>query len=252
MNPLTGAVAIVTGAGRGIGAATALRLAADGAAVAVLDRIEDGTAATVSAIVATGGRATGVGCDVADAGQVAGAIDRVAAEFGRVDVLVNNAGVIRDNLLFTMSEQDWDTVIDVHLRGAFLCSVAAQRHMVARRAGRIVNLSSVAALGNPGQANYATAKAAVQGLTRTLAHELGPHGITVNAIAPGFVATAMTDETAGRQGLDPDEFRASAAARIPLRRVGSPDDIAGVVAFLAGRDASYLTGQTIYVDGGFA
>lgn len=243
-------VAIVTGAGRGIGAATAARLAADGAAVVVLDRIEDDTTGTVAAIKAAGGRAIGVACDVTSADQVDAAVDRAVTEFGRVDVLVNNAGVIRDNLLFMMSEQDWDTVVDVHLRGAYLCSRAARTHMVRQRSGRIVNLSSIAALGNQGQANYSTAKAAVQGLTRTLAAELGPHGITVNAIAPGFVATAMTDETAGRMGVAPDEFRRTAAERIPLRRVGSPDDIAGVVAFLAGADASYVTGQTIYVDGG--
>jgi 3-oxoacyl-[acyl-carrier protein] reductase len=250
MDRATGAVAIVTGAGRGIGAATARRLAADGATVVVVDRIQGDTTGTVSEIEAAGGRALGVVCDVAVAGQVEAAVDRAATAFGRVDVLVNNAGIIRDNLLYLMSEQDWDTVIDVHLRGAFLCTRAAQRHMMRQGSGRVVNLSSIAALGNRGQANYSTAKAAVQGLTRTFAAELGPYGITVNAIAPGFIATAMTDETAGRMGVDPGEFRRSTAARIPLRRVGCPDDIAGVVAFLAGRDAGYITGQTIYVDGG--
>ncbi|MGR6316965.1 3-oxoacyl-ACP reductase FabG [Micromonospora soli] len=243
-------VAVVTGAGRGIGAATARRLSADGAAVAVVDRSVPGTHDTVGEIEAAGGRAIGVACDVAAADQVEAAFDRVVDAFGRVDVLVNNAGVIRDNLLFMMSEQDWDTVLRVHLRGTFLCVRAAQRHMARRGGGRIVNLSSIAARGNRGQANYSTAKAAVQGLTRTFAAELGPHGITVNAIAPGFIATPMTDETARRMGRDPDEFRHDTAARVPLRRVGSPDDIAGVVAFLAGPDAAYITGQTIHVDGG--
>jgi NAD(P)-dependent dehydrogenase (short-subunit alcohol dehydrogenase family) len=250
MDRSTGAVAIVTGAGRGIGAAAARRLAAGGATVVVVDRLQGDTTGTVHEIEAAGGRAVGVGCDVSAADQVEAAVDRAATEFGRLDVLVNNAGVIRDNLLYMMSEQDWDTVIDVHLRGAFLCTRAAQRHMVRQGSGRVVNLSSIAALGNRGQANYSTAKAAVQGLTRTFAAELGPYGITVNAIAPGFIATTMTDETAGRMGIDPAEFRRSAAAKVPLRRVGCPDDIAGVVAFLSGPDAAYITGQTIYVDGG--
>ncbi|MFI5688961.1 3-oxoacyl-ACP reductase FabG [Streptomyces sp. NPDC051636] len=243
-------VAIVTGAGRGIGAATAERLALEGAAVAVIEQSEADTAATVSSIRAAGGRCVGIGCDVTATDQVEAAIDRTAEEFGRLDILVNNAGVTRDNLVFMMSDEDWDTVIDVHLHGAVRTARAAQRHMVRQGSGRIVNLSSIAALGNPGQANYATAKAAVQGLTRTLAVELGPHGITVNAVAPGFIATAMTDDTARRLGSDPVQLREKVASRVPLRRVGSPSDIAGVVAFLASADAAYLTGQTIYVDGG--
>ncbi|MEU6996551.1 3-oxoacyl-ACP reductase FabG [Streptomyces sp. NPDC046465] len=249
-SPLTDAVAIVTGAGRGIGAATAARLAADGAAVVALDLVESDAAGTVTAIRAAGGRALAIGCDVTSAEQVDAAIDRTCTEYGRLDVLVNNAGVLRDNMLFMMSDDDWDTVVDVHLKGAFHCSRAAGRQMVRQGSGKIVNLSSVAADGNRGQANYAAAKAAVQGLTRTLAIELGPHGVNVNAIAPGFVATAMTDETARRTGADPAEFRRAAAARSPLRRVGSVRDIAGVVAFLASEDAAYITGQTIHVDGG--
>ncbi len=152
-------------------------------------------------------------------------------------------------MLYAMSEEDWDTVIDVHLRGAFLCSRAAVPHMM-HRSGTIVNLSSIAALGNPGQASYSAAKAGIQGLTRALAAELGPFGITVNAVAPGFIATAMTDEVARRMGVGPEELRRSAASKVPLRRVGTPDDIANVVAFLASADAAYVTGQTIYVDGG--
>ncbi|MEU7392645.1 3-oxoacyl-ACP reductase FabG [Streptomyces tanashiensis] len=249
-SPRARGAAVVTGAGRGIGAATAKRLAADGAAVVALDLTEGDAADTVAAIRAAGGRALAVGCDVTDSAQVDAAIDRAVAEYGRLDVLVNNAGVLRDNMLFMMSDDDWDTVVDVHLRGAFLCSRAAQRHMRQQGSGKIVNLSSVAADGNRGQANYAAAKAGVQGLTRTLAIELGPYGINVNAIAPGFVATAMTDQTARRTGADPEEFRRAAAARSPLRRVGSPEDIAAVVSFLASEDAAYVTGQTIHVDGG--
>jgi 3-oxoacyl-[acyl-carrier protein] reductase len=181
---------------------------------------------------------------------VEAAVEMVVAELGRVDILVNNAGVIRDNLLFKMSEDDWDTVIGVHLRGAFLCSRAAQRHMVAQRYGKIVNLSSISALGNRGQANYSAAKAGIQGLTRTLAIELGPFGINVNAVAPGFIATAMTDATARRMGVEPEQFREAVAAMVPLRRIGLPTDIAGVVSFLVSDDASYITGQTLYVDGG--
>ncbi|MEV7571359.1 3-oxoacyl-ACP reductase FabG [Streptomyces tanashiensis] len=249
-SPRARGAAVVTGAGRGIGAATAKRLAADGAAVVALDLTEGDAADTVAAIRAAGGRALAVGCDVTDSAQVDAAIDRAVAEYGRLDVLVNNAGVLRDNMLFMMSDDDWDTVVDVHLRGAFLCSRAAQRHMRRQGSGKIVNLSSVAADGNRGQANYAAAKAGVQGLTRTLAIELGPYGINVNAIAPGFVATAMTDQTARRTGADPEDFRRAAAARSPLRRVGSPEDIAAVVSFLASDDAAYVTGQTIHVDGG--
>jgi len=250
MNRLTDRVALVTGAGRGIGAATARRLAADGAAVAVADLTEGDTEETSTAISDSGGTAIGVGCDVTVADQVEAAVERVVAELGRIDILVSNAGVIRDNLLFKMSEDDWDTVIAVHLRGAFLCSRAAQRHMVAQRYGKIVNLSSISALGNRGQANYSAAKAGIQGLTRTLAIELGPFDINVNAVAPGFIATAMTDATARRMGVEPEQFREAVAAMVPLRRIGLPTDIAGVVSFLVSEDASYITGQTLYVDGG--
>jgi len=165
-------------------------------------------------------------------------------------VLINNAGVTRDNLLFKMSTQDWDMVMGVHLRGAFLCSRAAQKYMVEQKWGKIVNTSSVSALGNRGQANYSAAKAGLQGFTRTLAIELGPFGINVNAVAPGFIATEMTDATAKRLGLEPEKLREETAKVTPLRRVGAPQDIANVVSFLCSEDASFVTGQTIYVDGG--
>ena len=245
-----GKAALITGAGRGIGAAVAIRLAVEGGAVAVLDLREEDTARTVAAIVEAGGKAIGIGADVADAGQVAAAVQRTVDELGRLDILVNNAGVLRDNLLFKMTEDDWDTVLGVHLKGAFLCSREAQKHMVAQKYGRIVNLSSTSALGNRGQANYSAAKAGLQGFTRTLAIELGPLGITVNAIAPGFIVTAMTDATARRLGMEPEQLREAAAQAIPVRRVGVPADIAAVAAFLCSDDASFVNGQTIYVDGG--
>ena len=243
-------VAVVTGAARGIGAATARRLAADGMAVAVLDLDEANCAGTVDAITAAGGRAFGVGADVSQADQVEAAVGKVAAELGPPAVLVNNAGVIRDNLLFKMTENDWDTVLGVHLRGAFLMSRAAQKHMVDQRFGRIVNLSSSSALGNRGQVNYSAAKAGLQGFTKTLAIELGPFGITANAVAPGFIVTDMTAATAARIGMAFDDFQAAAASQIPVRRVGQPEDIAHVISFLCSEGAGFVSGQVIYVAGG--
>ncbi|MEV6280364.1 3-oxoacyl-ACP reductase FabG [Nocardia sp. NPDC051832] len=243
-------VAVVTGAARGIGAATAARLAAGGAAVAVVDLDEAACRATAAQIAADGGTAIGIGCDITDDQQVQGAFARTAAELGLPNILVNNAGVLRDNMLFKMSVEDWDTVMGVHLRGAFLCCKTAQQYMVEQRYGRIVNTSSVSALGNRGQANYAAAKAGIQGFTRTLAMELGPFGITVNAVAPGFIATEMTAQTAARIGVTATELQDKTAAITPLRRVGQPADIAGVVAFLTGPDSTFVTGQTLYVDGG--
>jgi 3-oxoacyl-[acyl-carrier protein] reductase len=243
-------VAIVTGAARGIGAATAKRLASDGMAVGVLDLDASACAPTADAITAAGGRAVAVGADVSDAEQVATAVGKVAAELGPPVVLINNAGIIRDNLLFKMSEDDWDMVLGVHLRGAFLMSRAAQKFMVEQRFGRVVNLSSSSALGNRGQVNYSAAKAGMQGFTKTLAIELGQFGVTANAVAPGFIATDMTAATAARVGMGFEEFQAAAASQIPVRRVGQPDDIAHVISFLVSEGAGFVSGQVIYVAGG--
>jgi 3-oxoacyl-[acyl-carrier protein] reductase len=243
-------VAIVTGGARGIGAATARRLAADGMAVGVLDLDAGACGGTVDAITAAGGRALAVGADVSQADQVEAAVVKVVSELGPPAVLVNNAGVIRDNLLFKMTEDDWDTVLGVHLRGAFLMSRATQKHMVDQRFGRIVNLSSSSALGNRGQVNYSAAKAGMQGFTKTLAIELGQFGVTANAVAPGFIATDMTAATAARVGMGFEEFQAAAATQIPVRRVGQPDDVAYVISFLCSEGAGFVSGQVIYVAGG--
>jgi len=243
-------IAIVTGGARGIGAAVSRRLAADGMAVAVLDLKASDCAGTVDAITSAGGRALAVGADVSQADLVKEAVDKVATELGPPTVLVNNAGVLRDNLLFKMTEDDWDTVLGVHLRGAFLMSRAVQKHMFDQRYGRIISLSSSSALGNRGQANYAAAKAGMQGFTKTLAIELGQFGITANAVAPGFIATDMTAATAARVGMEFDVFQKAAATQIPVRRIGQPDDVAHVVSFLASEGAGFVSGQVIYVAGG--
>lgn len=246
----TSRVAIVTGAARGIGAVTAQRLAADGYAVAVVDLEESAGKDTVEKITAAGGQALAVGADVSDEAQVQAAVDRIAAELGTPVVLVNNAGVLRDNLLFKMSAADWDTVMSVHLRGAFLMTRAVQKHMVDAGFGRIVNLSSSSAQGNRGQANYSAAKAGLQGFTKTLAIELGKFGITANAVAPGFIATDMTAATAARVGMEFEAFKEAAATQIPVQRVGVPEDIAHTISFLASEGAGFVSGQVIYVAGG--
>ncbi|MEV0687330.1 SDR family oxidoreductase [Nocardia sp. NPDC050378] len=242
--------AIVTGAARGIGAGVARRLAADGMAVAVIDLDEVACKPVVEQIQAAGGRAIAVGADVSDEAAVTGAVERVVAELGAPTVLVNNAGVIRDNLLFRMTTDDWDTVMNVHLRGAFLMTRAVQKYMTEAGFGRIVNLSSTSALGNRGQANYAAAKAGVQGFTKTLALELGKFGVTANAIAPGFIETEMTAATAARVGIPFEDFKAGAAKEIPVARTGVPEDIAHAVSFFAGEGAGFVSGQVLYVAGG--
>jgi 3-oxoacyl-[acyl-carrier protein] reductase len=242
--------AIVTGAARGIGAAVAKRLAQDGFQVAVLDLEESACTDTVSAIEAAGGRALAVGANVADENSVTAAVEKVATELGEPTVLINNAGITRDNLLFKMTVDDWDAVMGVHLRGAFLMSRAVQNYMVEAKFGRIVNLSSTSALGNRGQVNYSAAKAGMQGFTKTLAIELGKFGVTANAIAPGFIATEMTAATAERLGMTFDDFKDNIAKQVPVGRIGAPDDIAHTASFLVSEGAGFVSGQVIYVAGG--
>jgi 3-oxoacyl-[acyl-carrier protein] reductase len=201
-------------------------------------------------IVAAGGRALAVGTDVTDEQAVTAAVERIADEVGSPTVLVNNAGIIRDNLLFKMTVEDWDAVMAVHLRGSFLMSRAVQGYMTQAGYGRIVNLSSTSALGNRGQANYAAAKAGLQGFTKTLALELGKFGVTVNAIAPGFIETEMTAATAQRMGIPFEEFKAGAAGQIPVARTGTPADIAHAVSFFVSDGAGFVSGQVLYVAGG--
>ena len=247
---LDGRVAVVTGAGRGIGAAEAIKLAQEGANVAVLDLTEEACRDTVEAVEAMGAEALAVGADVSNAKEVTAAFEKIGDRFGRIDILVNNAGVLRDNLLFKMSEDDWDTVLDVHLKGSFLCTKAAQKYMVEQEYGKVIMTSSIVALGNKGQVNYSAAKAGLQAMARTLALELGRFNINVNAIAPGWIETEMTKEAAERVGMSMEEMKERFAKNIPLRRFGRVEDIANVVAFLVSDDASYISGETIYVAGG--
>ena len=242
--------AIVTGAAQGIGAATAQRLAADGLQVAVLDLDADRAQPVVDAITAAGGTALAVGADVSDPASVDAAVAKIAEELGAPTVVVNNAGIIRDNLLFKMTVEDWDSVMAVHLRGSFNTVKAAQKYMTEAKFGRIVNLSSTSAQGNRGQANYSAAKAGLQGYTKTLAIELGKYGVTANAVAPGFIQTDMTAATAERIGVPFDDFIKFNAEQIPVARVGQPDDIAHTVSFLVSEGAGFVSGQVIYVAGG--
>jgi 3-oxoacyl-[acyl-carrier protein] reductase len=242
---LEGRVALVTGGGRGIGAATAQVMAAQGAKVVVSD-LDEGPAGEVARPL--GGLA--IACDVSKRESVEAMVERAVKEMGRLDILVTCAGIIRDNLLFKMTDEDWDAVIDTHLKGTFLCAQAAQKHMVPQKYGKMVFLSSTSALGNRGQANYSAAKAGLQGMARTLAIELGPFNINVNSVAPGFVETRMTRATAERMGIDYETFKMGAASQIPLQRVGQPEDIANVIAFLCSDESGFVSGQTIYVRGG--
>ena len=245
MSRFEGRVALVTGGGRGIGAATAQRFASEGAHIVVSD-MDLAPAEEVAGPL----RGLAVACDVTSREQVEAMVGRVIGELGRLDILVCSAGIIRDNLLFKMSDDDWDAVIDTHLKGTFLCARAAQKPMVDQKYGKMVFLSSTSALGNRGQTNYSTAKAGLQGMARTLAIELGPFNVNVNAVAPGFVDTRMTQATAERMGIDFEQFKQGAALQIPLRRIGRPEDIASVIAFLCSDESSYVSGQTLYVRGG--
>jgi 3-oxoacyl-[acyl-carrier protein] reductase len=244
MTRFQGKTALVTGGAKGIGAATAKRLAAEGATVVVADFDEAAAEETAREV---GGHA--VRCDVTKREDVEAAVEAAAA-LGSLDLLVTCAGIIRDNLLFKMTDEDWDAVIDTHLKGTFHTVRAAQKHMVSQQSGKMVLISSTSALGNRGQTNYSTAKAGLQGMTKTLAIELGPYNINVNCVAPGFIATAMTRQTAERVGMPFDEFKAAASEQIPLRRVGEPQDVAGLIAYLCSEDASYVSGQVVYVRGG--
>ncbi len=243
-------VAIVTGAARGIGAGVAKRLASDGMAVAVLDLDAADSQKVVDEITAAGGAALAVGADVSDEASVAAAVEQIAEKLGAPTVLINNAGIIRDNMLFKMSVDDWDAVMGVHLRGAFLMARAAQSFMVKAKYGRIVNLSSTSAQGNRGQVNYSAAKAGMQGFTKTLALELGKFGVTANAIAPGFIETEMTHATAERMGMSFPDFEKGVAEQTAVNRIGQPEDIAHTVSFLCSEGAGFVTGQVIYVSGG--
>jgi len=234
----------VTGGAKGIGAATAKRLAAEGATVVVADFDEAAAQETAKEI---GGEA--VRCDVTKREDVEAAVEAAAAH-GSLDILVTCAGIIRDNLLFKMTDEDWDAVIDTHLKGTFFSVRAAQKHMVEQKSGKMVLISSTSALGNRGQANYSTAKAGLQGMTKTLAMELGRYNVNVNCVAPGFIATAMTHQTAERIGISFEQFVEAASKEIPLQRVGDPEDVAGLIAYLCSADASYVSGQVVYVRGG--
>lgn len=246
----TGRTAVVTGGGRGIGLAIGRRFAQNGDNVVLLD-LDPGVAAAGEALAKeTGVSVKGITCDVTDGTAVTETFAAIAEEFGSVDVLINNAGVLRDNLIHKMSEEDWDTVMGVHLKGAYLCAKAAQTYMVPKRYGKIVNLSSTSSLGNRGQLNYSTAKAGLQGFTRTLALDLGKFSINVNCIAPGFIDTEMTRSTAERQGISPDDYKKMKAEKIAIGRVGQPEDVANVANFLASDEASFVNGQIIYVSGG--
>ena len=243
-------VAIVTGAARGIGAGTAIRLAADGMAVAVLDLDEADCAETVKEIENAGGKALAVGCDVSKTDQVNAAVERIAAELGPPTVLVNNAGIIRDANLFKMTDEQWDAVLNVNLKGAFLMARAAQKYMTEAKWGRIVNVSSSSALGNRGQSNYSASKAGIEGFTKTLAMELGRFGITANAVGPHFIATEMTQATAASLKMSFEDLVEAYRKQIAVQRVGQPADVAAAVSFLVGEDAGFVSGQVIYVSGG--
>ena len=240
---LQGKTAVITGGARGIGKVTALTLAEAGANCALLDVLEE-VAAAAEEMRALGIRAEGYLADVTNGDQITALMKEINSAFGTVDILVNNAGITRDNLLLRMTDEQWDQVLAINLRGAFVCSRAAARYMVKQKSGRIINIASVVGvIGNAGQCNYSASKAGLIGFTKSAARELGPRNITVNAIAPGYVKTAMTDEL-------PDQTKEALMNMIPLKRLSQPQDIADSVLFLAGDAASYITGHVLQVDGG--
>ncbi len=245
MTRFQGKTALVTGGAKGIGAATATLLASEGATVVVAD-FDEGTAEQTARAI--GGHA--VRCDVTKREDVEAAVEAAVTHGGSLDILVTCAGIIRDNMLFKMTDDDWDAVIDTHLKGTFFAVRAAQKQMVAQKSGKIVLISSTSALGNRGQTNYSTAKAGLQGMAKTLAIELGPFNVNVNCVAPGFIATAMTQQTADRMGVPFEQFMEAVSEQVPLRRVGQPEDVAGTIAYLCSDEASYVSGQVIYVRGG--
>jgi 3-oxoacyl-[acyl-carrier protein] reductase len=250
MKRLEGRVALITGGSRGIGKATAHRFAAEGARVCILDIDADAVEATAASLIGEGLDVFAVAADVGDETAVEDAVAATIDRYGRLDILVNNAGVIRDNLIHKMTPDDWDMVMRVHLRGSFLASRAAQKYMVEQGYGRILTVSSTSALGNRGQSNYAAAKAGLQGLTKTLAIELGRFGITANSVAPGFIVTEMTRATAERIGVPFEDFMEARAKETPVKRVGQPEDIAAALLYFASEEAGFVTGQVLYVAGG--
>lgn len=250
MKRFSNRVAVVTGASRGIGKAMVRRLVQEGASVCMIDINEEALEKAFKELVEEGHYLLALKADVTGRQEVEAAFEEVVSRYGRIDVLVNNAGIIRDNLLFKMTDSNWESVMDVHLKGAFYCSQAAQKYMVKQNYGRIINLSSTSALGNRGQANYATAKAGLQGLTKTLAMELGKFGITVNAVAPGFIETEMTQATAERMGISFEEMVERRVAGISVGRSGKPEDVAHAIVFFGQEESGFVSGQVIYVAGG--
>ncbi|MBM7693769.1 3-oxoacyl-[acyl-carrier protein] reductase [Peribacillus deserti] len=245
-----GRTAFVTGGSRGIGKAIVQLLAEEGANTAFIDLNEEALSKATSELTEKGYNIYSKVADVTDSEQVENAVKEVYETFGSVDILVNNAGVIRDNLFFKMTDSDWQTVMDVHLKGSFNAARAVQKYMVENKYGRIINISSTSALGNRGQANYAAAKAGLQGFTKTLAIELGKFGITANSVAPGFIETEMTMETAARIGISFEDLIRASVSQIPVNRSGKPEDIANAVAFFADERSSFVNGQVLYVAGG--